>query len=161
MGYSFYSVLTQSMERDIPKGSLVIVKATPGAELQIGQDITFYRDPQTVITHRIVNVVENYEDSGGRGFVTQGTENPMPDEDAVHEANVVGRVVYTFAGVGYAATLIGTNLKWVVVLLGLLFALATSLRIFFGSKESANHAAKNKPRQAKSRRQMPFRVKDK
>lgn len=130
LGHYFFSVLTTSMQGEIPKGSLVIVKTTPAHELQIGDDITFYRDPQTVITHRIVGIEENYENSGGRAFVTKGTENPMEDQDPVHEANVVGKVIKTLPGFGFAVSLIGANLKWIVLLLALLFVLVTSLRIF-------------------------------
>lgn len=134
LGHYFFTVLTTSMQSEIPKGSLVVVKTTPAAELQVGDDITFYRDPKTIVTHRIIGIEENYENSGGRGFITKGTENPMQDEDPVHEANVMGRVIKTIPNFGFAISLIGANLKWIILLLALLFVLITSLRILFFPK---------------------------
>lgn len=127
-GFSFYTVVSGSMQREIPKGSLVVVRWVPGTELSAGDDITFYRDADTVVTHRIVEVLEEYEGSGGRAFITQGIENPLPDETPVHEMNVVGKVVRVFPKAGLVGSLVRANLKWVVILLALVTALTASLR---------------------------------
>lgn len=142
LDYSFFTVLSGSMQRDIPVGSLIIVKSLPPDQLQPGDDITYLRDAGTVITHRIVEVSENWDENGGRAFVTQGIENPMPDEKPVHQANVVGKVVQVLPGVGLVLSYIGSHLKWVLLLMALLFALITSLRIF--AQEQKQSRGKNK-----------------
>jgi signal peptidase len=99
-GFSFFMVLTGSMEREIPEGSLVIVKQTEPNAVEVGDDITFLSDKDNTITHRVIRIYENYEGSGARGFVTKGLENPMPDAEIVYADNMVGRVVFHLAGVG-------------------------------------------------------------
>ena len=143
-GYSFFTVLTSSMQSELPKGSLVLVKSTPGPELQVGDDITFLRDATTVVTHRIVDIVEDYEGSGGRGFQTQGIENPLPDEGLVHEVNVIGKVVWHVPKLGFTGTLAMANLKWIVLLLALAVVLVLSLRVVFSKPDADTKGEKKK-----------------
>ena len=74
-GYTAQIVLTSSMEEVIPKGSLVISKQVDSSTLQIGDDITYLVSQTTTITHRIIGITERYEDTGQRGFQTQGVMN--------------------------------------------------------------------------------------
>ena len=53
-GISIFTVLTSSMENEIPKGSLVVAKYMEPSELKIGDDITFMISETTKITHRII-----------------------------------------------------------------------------------------------------------
>ncbi|MFQ9798525.1 MAG: signal peptidase I [Clostridia bacterium] len=94
-GYSAFTVLSGSMESEIPKGSLVVTKQVDPSELQIGDDITYLSNPTTTITHRIVGITENYADTGQRAFTTQGVMNSAPDKQPVPAANVVGRSCIT------------------------------------------------------------------
>jgi len=92
LGYSFMNVLTWSMQSEIPQGSLVILKeADPGA-IEISDDITFMRDADTPVTHRVIGIIEDFEGSGERGFETQGIDNDAPDFEIVRAENVIGRV---------------------------------------------------------------------
>jgi signal peptidase len=116
-GYSFFIVLTGSMEREIPQGSLVVVRQVEPDAVEVGDDITFLSDRDKTVTHRVVRIFEDYEGSGARGFETQGLENPMPDAGIVYAANVVGRAVFHVAGVG--DTIDWIKMRW-MFLLGLL-----------------------------------------
>lgn len=93
-GLSIFNVLTSSMESEIPKGSMVITKSIDEGELYIGDDITFLVGPTTTITHRIVGIIENYNDTGYRGFETKGIENANKDKDVIVSPNIVGKVIY-------------------------------------------------------------------
>ena len=144
-GYSYYTVLTTSMQREIPKGSFVLVEHVPKNEINIGDDITYMKNQNDSVTHRVVEIVENYEDSGGRGFRTKGLENASPDEEVVYEENVVGVVKWHTAGLGEALALIGKNLWFVGLILLLLLVLSVSLRMLFKkSEEEKVEEMKNK-----------------
>ena len=99
-GYSFMNVITWSMEPEIPQGSLVIVKQTDVNAIKIGDDITFTKDPETSITHRVIGITEDFEGSGNRGFETQGIANDTPDFDIVPAVNVVGAVKFSVPQLG-------------------------------------------------------------
>ena len=91
-GFSLSNVLTWSMEPDIPQGALLVIRETDPGLIQIGDDITYMKDPETSVTHRVIGITEDFEGSGGRGFETQGIANDTPDFDIVPAVNVVGVV---------------------------------------------------------------------
>ena len=55
MGYSYFTVLTSSMQSEIPKDSFILVKQTNPKKLKIGDNITYMRNADTSITHKIIN----------------------------------------------------------------------------------------------------------
>lgn len=93
-GFYAARVLTGSMEDVYPTGSLIVAKDVDPSELKVGDDITYMANETTTITHRIVDIVEDYDGSGQRAFITQGTMNEEPDKTPVIVANVVGKVVF-------------------------------------------------------------------
>ncbi len=93
-GYSAFVVLTGSMEEVIPKGSLVFTKKVDPLELNVGDDITYMVSESTTVTHRIIEIEENYLGTGERAFRTQGVMNKDPDRNPVAAVNVVGKVIY-------------------------------------------------------------------
>lgn len=117
-GYSAFLVLTGSMEDTFPQGSLVVTKHTDAEDLEIGDDITYLVDATTSVTHRIVGIEENYQDSGQRSFQTQGTMNAVPDQTLVPAVNVVGKVIFHSVILGVAAAFLQEN--WPLVLFFLL-----------------------------------------
>ena len=132
-GYSAYIVLTDSMQSEIPQGSLVLVKDTDTDAIQIGDDITFLKIDHSLITHRVVSITEDHEHSGMRGFITQGVENPYPDTDAVFADNVIGKVVFHNLWLGDVLSYIRDRV-WVPALAAaLLLAFFYALRHMFRS----------------------------
>jgi len=130
-GYRFYEVLTTSMDSVYPRGSLILIKEVDAGELIVGDDITFSRDSSNLITHRIEEIYENYEDSGRRAFITKGVDNAVVDAQVVIADNVVGKVVRGFAGLGATLSWMGSNL-WIILILFLsLMALSFFIRIFW------------------------------
>ena len=121
-GYSGMIVLTESMQSEIPKGSLVIAKTVDPDMLQIGDDITYMANQTTSVTHRIVGIIENYENTGQRAFTTQGIMNAQPDKQPVPAVNVVGKVVFHSETLGLAASFIRSY--WPLLLLVLAVGLA-------------------------------------
>jgi len=131
-GYSYFTVLSGSMQNEIPKGALVVTRKTNTADLQIGDNITFLKNSNnTTVTHQIVGIYENYDQKGARGFQTQGVNNAQPDKDAVLESNVVGKVVFSLPNVGALLAALSENLVFVLFLLGLLLILSFALQVLF------------------------------
>lgn len=114
-GFSAFTVLSGSMQREIPKGSLVITQHVDPYTLEIGDDITYMNSPSTTVTHRIVGIIENYEDTGQRAFETQGVMNSAPDRLPAAAANVVGKVIFHNYILGQIAGFL--NQYWYLVLL--------------------------------------------
>ena len=102
-GYRIYMVLSGSMEPDIPQGSMVAVQEVPPSSLQVGDDITFHTGDadHEVITHRIVEIVPDYEGTGSPGYITQGVARSVPDEEIRPAASVLGRVTLCIPLLGY------------------------------------------------------------
>lgn len=116
-GYSFFTVLTGSMESEIPQGSLVISKKVDEKNLKVGDDITFKANQNTIITHRIITIIEDYQNTGMRAFETQGVMNEKPDKNLVKEANVIGKVVYHNKLLGQTLKYIGENWMFIIFVL--------------------------------------------
>lgn len=127
-GYSVFTVLTGSMESEIPKGSLVIAKTVEPETLQIGDDITYMSGPTSTITHRIIGITEKYLDTNERAFQTQGVMNANPDKNPVPAANVVGKVVYHNEVLGQIATFASNNWPFLIFILIVSIALFTILK---------------------------------
>ena len=127
--YTFFTVLTTSMQDEIPKGSLILIHRTDPQELKVGDNITFMRDWKTSVTHKIADIYEDYQSNGARGFRTKGVNNANHDREIVDEENIVGKVVFTLPAVGAAISYLGENIYIVFAILGLCVTLFLILRI--------------------------------
>ena len=119
-GVQSYTIVSGSMEPEIPVGSIVYVEEVQPGELISGEIITFYTGTgsEGVVTHR---VVENR--TGEKELVTKGDANMAPDPMAVSYERVVGRVKLHIPGLGRLFPLIsGTAGK--IRLLAVLLAAA-------------------------------------
>jgi signal peptidase len=130
-GYSGFTVLSGSMQREIPKGSLVITRTAEPETIKIGDDITYIRSDNVTITHRVVDIIENYNNEGQMVFQTQGLENPEPDPDYVYPGNIVGVVKLSIPELGFALNYISENIGLVFILLGgVLVAIIAISKVF-------------------------------
>ena len=139
-GYRFYEVMTTSMESVYPRGSLLLIKETDSSNLVVGDDITFAVDSSNIITHRIVEIQENYEGSGTRAFITKGVDNVTEDQEPVPSQNVIGVVKKGIPRLGAALSWLGSNL-WVLLIFFLsLVAFSFFIKLFFreGRKSQEN-----------------------
>ena len=108
LGFRAYHVLSGSMEPELSKGDMVIVKAVPAEELQIGDIVTYYPTDEagTTVTHRVVNTLMK---DGQVLIETKGDAvdqtDPMFPGDAV-----IGVVVFHIPLLGAAVAWIQTHL---------------------------------------------------
>lgn len=122
MGWQQMTVLTGSMEPEIPTGSMVYVEEVDPKELQEGDVITFTQADGSVVTHR---VVRNRTLQGD--IVTKGDANAEEDVASVPYARVIGKVAMTLpmAGdvLGYVSSDVGKVYTLTFGACGLMFVI--------------------------------------
>lgn len=101
-----FVVLSGSMEPEYHVGSLIYVKSVDYKTLQVGDDITYMLDKDTVVTHRIIEVLVDEEDPETLRYFTQGIANEVPDATSVHYKNIIGKPVFTIPYLGYVSNYI-------------------------------------------------------
>jgi signal peptidase I len=101
-GRSSYIVLGSSMEPAVHVGSVVVVERVSAEALRADDVITYIDRANEMVTHRVVEVVE---DKAGPGLRTRGDANASDDPELVRPVNVQGRVVYSVPLAGYLLNL--------------------------------------------------------
>lgn len=107
VGLQPFAVLSGSMEPTYQTGSVIYVKKADPAELSSGDVITYLISEETVVTHRITEVVPDAD--GMLRFRTKGDANEIADATLVHEANVLGTPVFTIPYLGRLAAYLQTK----------------------------------------------------
>lgn len=127
MGYSFFRVLTGSMEPTIPTDSFILVKKVDSEQIEKGDIISFYATDSSfesaVVTHRVKEIIKEEENYY---FITQGDANNVVDSSYVYKENVVGVVVGHSLWVGKIVKLMANPLFFFPCILGPLFVLVVS-----------------------------------
>lgn len=102
-GYELYTVISGSMEPEIPVGSLVYIQGAAPEDMQEDDIIAFYgaKDSNAIITHRIV---ENRVVMGE--FITKGDANKTKDMNPIPYENFIGKVTLSVPVLGRVAQLI-------------------------------------------------------
>ena len=106
IGLNVYTVLSGSMEPTYHVGSLIYVKDVDTDELKAGDVITYMLDEDTIVTHRIVDVIPDETDPYIIRFQTKGDANDSVDGSLVHYKNVIGTPVFSIPKLGYLANYI-------------------------------------------------------
>ena len=101
-----FVVLSGSMEPEYHVGSLIYVKRVDYKTLQVGDDITYMLDKDTVVTHRIIEVLVDEEDPETLRYFTQGIANEVPDATSVHYKNIIGKPLFSIPCLGYVSNYI-------------------------------------------------------
>ena len=143
VGLQPYVVLSGSMEPTYHVGSLIYVKAVDYQELTVGDPITYMVSQDTVVTHRIIEVLVDEEDPETIRYFTQGDANDVPDGSSVHYKNIIGKPVFSIPYLGYVSNYIqnppGT---YVSIAAGALLILLVFLPDIFAEDESSKKKEK-------------------
>ncbi len=101
-GFKAFTVMSGSMTPEYPVGALIYVKPVDYYSLKEGDVISFVAgDDNTVVTHRIVGIEVDKNDSSVWRFKTKGDANETPDAKLVHYKNVIGTPVIVAPVIGY------------------------------------------------------------
>lgn len=116
-GYSYMTVLTQSMEPTIKQLDFIVVNNTK--DVKVGDIISFYYDVDNdglidVNTHEIINI-------DGDVITTHGVNNSDDVNEIISFDDVVGKVIYTSTFLGQIFSLNFIKNKDVVFLTMILF----------------------------------------
>ena len=148
VGLSPFVVLSGSMEPTYHVGSLIYVKEVDYKQLQVGDPITYMVSEDTVVTHRIIEILPDEEDPDTLRYFTQGDANDSPDGSSVHYKNILGTPVFSIPYLGYVSDYIqhppGT---YVAVAAGALLIMLVFLPDIF-----ADDGTESKPKKEKSAR---------
>lgn len=85
LSYKAYIIDTTSMEPEINKGDVVIIKKVDEKDLNVGDIITFKIDNE-IITHRILKIENGI-------YVTKGDNNNIEDNEKITYENIEGKEI--------------------------------------------------------------------
>ena len=143
VGLQPYVVLSGSMEPTYHVGSLIYVKAVDYKELTVGDPITYMVSQDTVVTHRIIEVLVDEEDPNTIRYFTQGDANDVPDGSSVHYKNIIGKPVFSIPYLGYVSNYIQNPPgSYVSIAAGALLILLVFLPDIFAEDESSKKKEK-------------------
>lgn len=103
-GFQFLTVLSGSMEPELPVGSVIVVQPVGSYDsISVGDDVTFYAGTQgTVVTHRVID-----KDPETMTVTTQGIANNAADAPIPYE-NIIGTVQFDIPVIGFFLTSLST-----------------------------------------------------
>ena len=100
-GLALEPVLSGSMEPNIHTGALIGIARSDPAQIAVGDIIGFHvAGMDTPVCHRVIAIVQT---ESGFAFQTKGDANAEPDPWTVNPQDLMGKVYFNFAWVGYAA----------------------------------------------------------
>ena len=102
-GSTALTVLSSSMEPNLPPGTMVVIRPADPADIKPGMVVTYQiaSGEPAVVTHRVTQSLLTVD--GERLFITQGDANPSADPNPVREVQIRGTVWYAIPVVGWAA----------------------------------------------------------
>ncbi len=122
------TILSGSMEPNLPVGSLAVVVPVEPDDVRIGQVVTYLPHPNdpTPITHRVTAITHRAD--GGYTFTFQGDANAAPDKP-VQDYQVRAKVLYAVPWLGHLNNAVNGENKHVAlyVVAGGMFVWAGSL----------------------------------
>ena len=152
IGLQPYVVLSGSMEPTYHVGSLIYVKSVDYKELKVGDPITYMISQDTVVTHRIVEVLVDEEDPNTIRYFTQGDANAVADGSSVHYKNIIGKPVFSIPYLGYVSNYIqnppGT---YIAIAVGAILLLLVFLPDIFSEDTSSKANTKRDKRTGKDK----------
>ena len=144
VGFEVFSVLSGSMEPTYHVGSLIYVKDVDYKTLTVGDPITYMISQDTVVTHRIVEVLVDEEDPDTIRYFTKGDANNVADGSSVHYKNILGKPVFSIPYLGYVSDYIQNPPgKYVAITAGALLMLLVFLPDLTGSENGRNRPDNN------------------
>lgn len=112
-GIKTYTIVSGSMEPELQIGDIVIVKELNESDIQVG-DIISFRQGQSVVTHRIVEIKKNDEK---QTYVTQGDNNNVEDKEETEYDMIEGKLVGKIPFLGKISQLLQGKITVVIIAL--------------------------------------------
>ena len=143
-GHSFMTVLTISMEPTLPRNALVVLRHRDADLLNERDIVTYLEATGVTITHRIIDIYEDYEGSGSRAFRLQGDNNVGPDRDLIMADAVLGDIVFSSLIIGQIIVFIQHSPMASALLLIIYTLFVATLKSYFKYKKDTPHPQEQK-----------------
>ena len=104
-GYTYFEVISGSMEPTIKVGDEIFVKITKNVE---ENDIISFKEDGQIVTHRLIKI-----DDGK--YTTKGDNNDSEDKP-IYKNDIIGKVIFTIPYLGKIKYVI-TNIYFLVILI--------------------------------------------
>lgn len=124
-GYMSMTVLTESMEPRLEVGDMIVIKTFNSDEAKENDIITFKNSNKTLITHRIVDVVDKNNDVF---FQTKGDKNNSSDQGLVSKELVIGSLQFHIPKAGYLVNFLKSPLG--LAIMATFIFIAVTLKCF-------------------------------
>lgn len=138
-GYTPYTVLSGSMERTYPTGSLIFVKSAQPAELKVGDPATFHLASGKVATHRVIKI-----DPKTQMFTTKGDENNTEDAPTPFYRLIGMPASFYIPNIGYGVEYMQTETGKIIVITALVMVIIILFMPDLIEKKSDNEIEKSK-----------------
>ena len=112
--YEAYLITTNSMEPELKKDDIIIIKKCKEEELKVGDIVTFKRDGE-VITHRIVEIDKN--DNTGIQYLTKGDNNNVADDEYITFEDIEGLEILRIPYLGKIVNALKSGIIIILILL--------------------------------------------
>ena len=146
LGYKPFIVLSGSMESELYKGDLAIVKNVDANTLKENDIIAFRDKEDYVVTHRIIEIKNN---NGKKEFVTKGDNNNTEDSGTVSLAEVEGKYIGKISGCGNVLLVMQKPLTLCIILvlivvIGILWITAGNNKLSASERKELEQLRKEK-----------------
>lgn len=123
-GYKAYNITTNSMEPNINKGDIILIKKPKKEEkIKIGDLISFKNDGQ-IITHRIVDISDT---NGVKRYITKGDNNNVPDLQKISFEQIEGVEILRIPYLGQIVSAMENQVILLIIILLILIIYLYSL----------------------------------
>lgn len=141
VGITPYVVQTASMEPAYPVGSIIYVKHVDGAEVKVGDPITYMINTEGLLaTHRVVQI-----DADRQLYYTKGDAAETTDATPVPWSALIGIPKFSIPKIGYLAQYVGSKQGRVIAITAV--AILLVLAVFPQLLSSAEKSDKKKAAQ--------------
>ena len=135
--YKAYIITTQSMEPELKKDDVIVIKKVKENNLKQNDIITFKKGGET-ITHRIVQIEDT---ENGKLYLTKGDNNNVLDEKALQFKDVEGKMIMK---IPYLGKIVSTLKNGIVIILVVLIFLILYLNRIEAKEKSRIRRQKKK-----------------
>ncbi len=112
-GIKTYVIISGSMEPDFKIGDIVVAKNVEKEQLNVG-DIVSFRQGQSIITHRITEIIKN---RGDIEYKTKGDNNNTEDSGTITHKSIEGKVVARIPGFGKISLILQKKITIVIIII--------------------------------------------
>lgn len=113
LGIKTFVIVSGSMEPNLNVGDIVLIKTVDEQEIKVN-DIISFREGQSIITHRIVEISE---EEGIKKYITKGDNNNAKDSNAVEYEEIEGVYIVKIPKIGWLVIFLKNKIVIISIIL--------------------------------------------